>query len=214
MSGVIPSHDVVVVREGDAEILASGPVTGLLYADSSATGGALSSQRIVLRHGAAGATPHHHTGSSELFYVVSGAAEMLTGERVVTVAEGDLAVVPPGTVHAFAAAPASDADLLIILAPGVERFEYFRQLQRIAARRPRWRASSRRRISTTTTSTTARSGSRRSRLVSDRIGAGDDGGAACYSARSPRLGEVPPAARYDDLGHGQPWPPTSLRHRP
>jgi mannose-6-phosphate isomerase-like protein (cupin superfamily) len=30
-----------------------------------------------------------------LFYVVSGAAEMLTGERVVTVAEGDLAVVPP-----------------------------------------------------------------------------------------------------------------------
>jgi hypothetical protein len=67
MSGVIPSHDVVVVRQGDAEGLASGPVTGLLYADSSATGGALSSQRIVLRHGAAGATPHHHTGSSELY---------------------------------------------------------------------------------------------------------------------------------------------------
>jgi hypothetical protein len=38
MSGLIPSHDVVVVREGDAEILGSGPVTGLLYAYSSATG--------------------------------------------------------------------------------------------------------------------------------------------------------------------------------
>ena len=48
-------------------------------------------------------------------------------------AEGDLAVVPPGTVHVFAAAPASNADLLIILAPGVERFEYFRQLRRISA---------------------------------------------------------------------------------
>ena len=47
--------------------------------------------------------------------------------------EGDLVVVPPGTVHAFAAGPDADADLLIILAPGVERFEYFRQLQRIAA---------------------------------------------------------------------------------
>jgi mannose-6-phosphate isomerase-like protein (cupin superfamily) len=133
MSGLIPSHDVVVVHEGDAEFLGSGPVTGRLYADSSATGGALSSQRITLLHGAAGATPHHHTGSSELFYVISGAAEMLTGERVVTAAEGDLAVVPPGTVHAFAAAPGSDADLLIILTPGVERFEYFRLLQRIAA---------------------------------------------------------------------------------
>jgi len=41
MSGLIPAHDVVVVREGDAEILGSGPVTGLLYADSSATGGAI-----------------------------------------------------------------------------------------------------------------------------------------------------------------------------
>jgi mannose-6-phosphate isomerase-like protein (cupin superfamily) len=133
MSGLIPSHDVVVVHEGDAEILGSGPVTGRLYADSSATGGALSSQRITLLHGAAGATPHHHTGSSELFYVISGAAEMLAGERVVTAAEGDLVVVPPHTVHAFAAAPGSDADLLVILAPGVERFEYFRHLQRIAA---------------------------------------------------------------------------------
>ena len=133
MSGVIPSHDVVVVREADAEIVGGAPTTGRLYADSSATGGALTSQRIILVHGAAGATPHHHTGSSELFYVVSGAAEMLAGERVLTAREGDLIVVPPGTAHAFAAAPGSDADLLIILTPGVERFEYFRHLQRIAS---------------------------------------------------------------------------------
>ena len=132
MSRPIPSHDVVVVRQDDAEVVGIPSVTGRLYADSSATGGALSSQRITLRHGAAGATPHHHTGSSELFYVISGAAEMLTGEQVLTAMEGDLVVVPPGTVHAFAAAPDADADLLIILAPGVERFEYFRQLQRSA----------------------------------------------------------------------------------
>ncbi len=133
MSGMVPAHDVVVVREGEAEILGGPPVTGRLYADSSATGGALSSQRITLLRGAAGATPHHHTGSSEVFYVLSGAAEMLTGDRVLTVRGGDLVIVPPGTVHAFAAAPASDADLLIILTPGVERFGYFRHLQRIAS---------------------------------------------------------------------------------
>jgi quercetin dioxygenase-like cupin family protein len=121
------------LREGEAEIVGGAPVTGRLYADSSATGGALSSQRITLLRGAAGATPHHHAGSSELFYVVTGAAEMLAGQRVMTAREGDLVVVPPGTVHAFAAAPASDADLLIILTPGVERFEYFRHLQRIAS---------------------------------------------------------------------------------
>jgi mannose-6-phosphate isomerase-like protein (cupin superfamily) len=134
MSRPVPSHHVVLVRQADAEVLGGPPVTGRLYADSSATG-ALSSQRITLRHGASGATPHHHTGSSELFYLISGAAEMLAGERVLTVGEGDLVVVPPGTVHAFAAARDADADILVILAPGVERFEYFRQLQRIAAGR-------------------------------------------------------------------------------
>ena len=133
MSTPVPSHHVVLVRQAEAEVVGGPPVSGRLYADSSATGGALSSQRITLLHGAAGATPHHHAGSSELFYIISGAAEMLTGERVLTAGEGDLIVVPPGTVHAFAAAHGSDADLLIILTPGVERFEYFRQLQRTAA---------------------------------------------------------------------------------
>ncbi|MBO0823238.1 MAG: cupin domain-containing protein [Actinobacteria bacterium] len=132
MSTAIPSHDVVVVHETDAEVLGSGQVIGRLYADSSATGGALSSQRITLLGGASGATPHHHNGSSELFYVASGAAEFLAAERVVTATAGDLVVVPAGTTHAFAAAAGTDADLLIIITPGVERFEYFRHLQRIA----------------------------------------------------------------------------------
>jgi mannose-6-phosphate isomerase-like protein (cupin superfamily) len=132
MSSVAPAHDIVVVRQADAEVLGAPPTSGLLYADASATGGALTSQRIMLRNGSSGATPHHHTGSSELFYLLSGSAELLAGERVVTAAAGDLIVVPPGTVHAFAAAAGDDADLLIILTPGVERFEYFRHLQRIA----------------------------------------------------------------------------------
>jgi hypothetical protein len=42
-------------------------------------------------------------------------------------------VVPAGLIHAFAAAGGSDADLLIVITPGVERFEYFRHLARIAA---------------------------------------------------------------------------------
>ena len=57
MSRPIPSHDVVVVREEDAEVVGITPVTGRLYADSSATGGALSSRRITLLHEAAGTTP-------------------------------------------------------------------------------------------------------------------------------------------------------------
>jgi hypothetical protein len=45
---------------------------------------------------------------------------------------GDVIVVPPRLPHAFAAARGKAADLLIVIAPGVERFEYFRKLTRIA----------------------------------------------------------------------------------
>jgi mannose-6-phosphate isomerase-like protein (cupin superfamily) len=93
---------------------------------------ALSAQRVTLADGADGASPHHDSGSAELFYVISGSAQLLAGERLVVAGEGDLAVVPSGLILAFAAADGSDAELLIVITPGVERFEYFRHLARIA----------------------------------------------------------------------------------
>ena len=59
--------------------------------------------------------------------------EFLLGAELVTVAAGGLLVVPPKMLHAFGAAPGSSADVLVVIAPGVERFGYFRQLQLIAA---------------------------------------------------------------------------------
>jgi hypothetical protein len=53
---MVPSHDVMVVRAGEAEIAGGAPVTGRLYTGSSATGGALSNQRITLLQGTA--APH------------------------------------------------------------------------------------------------------------------------------------------------------------
>ena len=72
------------------------------------------------------------TGRAIFGYVISGSAQLLAGERLLVAGEGDLAVVPSGLIHAFAAAEGSDADLLIVITPGVERFEYFRHLARIA----------------------------------------------------------------------------------
>ncbi|GAA1259875.1 cupin domain-containing protein [Kitasatospora nipponensis] len=124
-------HEAVLVRSEEAETLGLGGNTARLLADASATGGALSTLRMTLARGADGATPHYHTGSSELFYVTEGALQVLVGEDVVTAHSGDLLVVPPHLPHAFAAAPSSGADLLIVITPGVERFEYFRTLDRL-----------------------------------------------------------------------------------
>jgi len=133
MSLVVPDFsESVIVRDADAEVIGRAPTTIRLLADSSDTGGALSTQRVTLNNGADGAKPHHHANSAELFYLIDGTAQLLSGDQVVTAERGDLVVVPPNVNHAFAAAPGHDADILIVITPGVERFEYFRHLERIA----------------------------------------------------------------------------------
>ncbi|MEV0202994.1 cupin domain-containing protein [Nonomuraea sp. NPDC050691] len=125
--------DAVVVPESTAEVVELSQGGGFrLLVDAGATGGALGANRLTLAPGADGARPHHHALSSELFYVLAGTMEFLLGERIVTAGRGSLIVVPPATVHAFGAAPGSTAEALVVMAPGVERFEYFRRLGRIA----------------------------------------------------------------------------------
>ncbi|MGW2820749.1 cupin domain-containing protein [Streptomyces sp. NPDC001443] len=132
MSMFVPKFDSsVIVREAEAEKLGDDPVAVRLLADSSASGGALSTVRITLADGADGARPHLHRNSAEMFFMLDGAAELLSGDDVVTTERGDLVIVPPGRPHAFAAAPGSAADILVVITPGVERFGYFRHLQRI-----------------------------------------------------------------------------------
>lgn len=133
MSLVMPDFDEsVIVRSAEAEVIGHAPTTIRLLADSSSTGGALSTQRVSLTNGANGASPHHHANSAELFYMLDGSAQLLSGDQIVTAERGDLVIVPPGRAHAFAATPGEDADILIVITPGVERFEYFRHLERIA----------------------------------------------------------------------------------
>ena len=121
-----------VVRGTTAEVAGAPHVRVKLLADSSATGGALSTVKVTLDRGADGAKPHHHKKSAEMFYVLDGRMEVLSGKEIVKAEAGDVIVVPPLMPHAFAAEHGSSAEVLIIIAPGVERFEYFRQLTRIA----------------------------------------------------------------------------------
>jgi mannose-6-phosphate isomerase-like protein (cupin superfamily) len=126
------NHEAVIVRAHQAEVVGRDPTKVQLLVDSKATGGALSTVRVSLGAGADGARPHHHEGSSEMFYVLEGGVQVLSGTEIVQAERGDVIVVPPRLPHAFAAARGKSADLLIVIAPGVERFEYFRKLERIA----------------------------------------------------------------------------------
>ena len=133
MSIVLPNFNrSVVVRGAAAEVVGAPTAKVKLLADSSATGGSLSTVRVTLEKGADGARPHRHDRSAEMFYVLDGVVQLLSGTEIVRAEPGDVIVVPPGLPHAFSAGRGSGAEILIVIAPGVERFEYFRQLTRIA----------------------------------------------------------------------------------
>lgn len=131
-SNNIDDQGAVLVRAPAAEVLADGPASSIiLLADSGATGGALTSNRATLRQGSDGAPAHYHTRASELFFVLGGSLQVLVGEEVLVLEEGDFLVVPPGVPHAFAPAPKADADVLIVFSPGMDRFDYYRLLDRV-----------------------------------------------------------------------------------
>ena len=134
MSIAFAKPDVsVVVRGNEAEVVGSPKAAVKLLVDSSSTGGALSTVQVTLDIGADGAKPHRHEQSAaEMFYVLEGALRVLSGDQILHAQRGDVIVVPPHLAHAFAAEPGSKAEILIVIAPGIERFEYFRKLTRIA----------------------------------------------------------------------------------
>jgi mannose-6-phosphate isomerase-like protein (cupin superfamily) len=132
MTFPVPSFDdTLVVRAEDAELIGWTSVRIRLLADSPDTGGALSVMRTRVEADAEAAKPHTHTKSAELFYVLEGQSEILTGDRILTADEGDLVVVPPNQVHAFGTPAGHATELLIVQTPGLERFEYFRLVERL-----------------------------------------------------------------------------------
>ncbi|WP_433162697.1 cupin domain-containing protein [Kribbella sp. CA-247076] len=117
----------VLIRADDAEVLSASGVT--LFADVEATGGHLTSHRSVFHPGKEGAPPHLHKEAAELFFVLSGSLRVLTGEDVITLAQGDFLVVPPNTPHAFEAAGDTEAEVLFVLTHAKPRFGYYRLLE-------------------------------------------------------------------------------------
>lgn len=123
--------EALVVRPEAVERVDLPSGTFDLLADASETGGVLGVNRLTLSQGADGARPHHHERSTELFYVVGGAADFMLDGTIERVEAGGVVIVPPGLVHAFGAAPGTPTELFVILTPAVDRFDYFRALGRI-----------------------------------------------------------------------------------
>ncbi|TLF77473.1 cupin domain-containing protein [Nocardia cyriacigeorgica] len=127
-----PEREAAIRQPQEAEPLGTENTRVRLLIDSDDTGGSVSTVEVTLGRGADGAAPHYHTRSDELFYVADGELQLLAGEQIITVGAGGSIVVPRRMAHAFGATPDSGARVLIALMPGVQRFDYFRLLDRVA----------------------------------------------------------------------------------
>ncbi|KAA1424300.1 cupin domain-containing protein [Nocardioides antri] len=122
----------LVVRAAEAERVQDGPTSEIvLLADGEHTNGGVTINRALLELGSPGAPVHRHLDTTECLYVIDGALDVLVDDEVHTLRSGDLAVLTPGTAHAFAPAAGHRADMLAIFAPGQERFAYYRLLERL-----------------------------------------------------------------------------------
>ncbi len=124
-------REPVLVRAAAAEVVGTAPSSTALLADFEQTSGHVSANRTALGPGQDGPPPHYHSTSAELFFMISGTLRVLAGDRIEALSGGDLLIVPPGMTHAWATPKDTAADVLIVFTPGIERFEYFRMVERV-----------------------------------------------------------------------------------
>ena len=73
----------------------------------------------------AATTPHHHAVTEEIYYILSGAAEMTLGAESRPVGPGDAIAIPPGVRHTIRNTGRDELVFLCTCAPGYEHSDTF-----------------------------------------------------------------------------------------
>ena len=63
-------------------------------------------------------TPHHHDVTEEIYYILSGTADMTLGEETRPVGPGDAIAIPPGVRHTIRNTGSGELVFLCTCAPG------------------------------------------------------------------------------------------------
>ena len=70
-------------------------------------------------------TPHHHDVTEEIYYILSGTADMTLGEETRPVGPGDAIAIPPGVRHTIRTTGSGELVFLCTCAPGYEHSDTF-----------------------------------------------------------------------------------------
>ena len=111
-------HDVIRLGPGEGRAYDMGALSARFLADEEETDAGYSASIWRLEPGQSGAGAHHHDANDELFFVLEGHPEILTGETWVSCAPGSFVRVPPGVTHDFRNPGEEPAELLNVFLPG------------------------------------------------------------------------------------------------
>jgi mannose-6-phosphate isomerase-like protein (cupin superfamily) len=73
----------------------------------------------------AATVPHHHAGTEEIYYILSGTADMTIGAETRPVGPGDAIAIPPGARHTIRNTGPAELVFLCTCAPGYEHADTF-----------------------------------------------------------------------------------------
>jgi pimeloyl-ACP methyl ester carboxylesterase/mannose-6-phosphate isomerase-like protein (cupin superfamily) len=125
--------DVSIVGPGQGEALhLPGSVQMRILEDGQTTSHRLAIAELRLPPGATGPAQHRHARHDEGFYVVSGVARFVVGDRSHDAPAGSLVMVPPGAPHTFANPGSEPVVLLNTFTPDLY-VPYFRELHALEA---------------------------------------------------------------------------------
>jgi len=110
--------EAVVLSPGEGRHFTIGPDQVTVKAESASTGGGFSLIEYAMPPGVPGPPPHVHRKIREIWYVLAGDLEFLTGENTVRASTGAFLHIPPGVVHTFSNVGTTVAKWIGIFSPG------------------------------------------------------------------------------------------------
>jgi mannose-6-phosphate isomerase-like protein (cupin superfamily) len=69
--------------------------------------------------------PHHHAVTEEIYYILTGSAQMTLGDETRAVGPGDAIAIPPGIRHTIRNTGPAELVFLCTCAPGYEHADTF-----------------------------------------------------------------------------------------
>jgi mannose-6-phosphate isomerase-like protein (cupin superfamily) len=91
----------IALQPGEGRTIPLGPIQMILQEDGTHTRGTLGVAEFEVPPHAPTPPPHIHHAHEEVFYVLEGELEFLTGTESVRAGQGTFVMVPIGAVHTF-----------------------------------------------------------------------------------------------------------------